>query len=383
MASYKELSKGNWKVTISLGFDEKGKRRKVIKQGFRTKKEAEKFNTEILNKKNRGYVAPGESNTLFKDFIIDWFTNYKSSSISINTRNDYLSRMNTHIIPMLGHYKLSQLTNAIMQNFYNDLINEKKIKAVSAKKVMDIINGSLKYAKKLKLIYELPTDINKQKLEKPKIEYWSKEEVNFFLKYVKGTYMYTPIFIDVLTGLRIGELCGLRWCDVDLDNGSITVNNQLIHDKRLKVLMLADLKTSASHRIISIPTILINYLKELKEDRQAAEKDYVVLDRNDFKYTPRSLSMNFTKKVSKFEKPIEEVEGDPKDYMQLKQISFHGLRHTHATILIANGENVKVVSERLGHTDIKMTLNTYTHVMKDMKSNTAKLLDNIFNDDNN
>lgn len=88
--------------------------------------------------------------------------------------------------------------------------------------------------------------------------------------------------------------------------------------------------------------------------------------------------MNFTKKVSKFKKPIEEIETDPEKYMQLKQISFHGLRHTHATLLISNGENIKVVSERLGHTDIRMTLNTYTHVMKDMKSNTAKLLDDLF-----
>lgn len=64
--------------------------------------------------------------------------------------------------------------------------------------------------------------------------------------------------------------------------------------------------------------------------------------------------------------------------MQLKQISFHGLRHTHATLLIANGENIKVVSERLGHTDIRMTLNTYTHVLNSMKNNTANLLDNMF-----
>ena len=135
---------------------------------------------------------------------------------------------------------------------------------------------------------------------------------------------------------------------------------------RLKVLILADLKTSSSHRHISIPQKLINYLKELKEDR------------NDFKYTHRDLSMNFTKKVFKFENPIYEAEGDQKDYMNLKQISFHGLRHTHATLLIFNGENVKVVSERLGHTDIRMTLNTYTHVMKDMKSNTVKLLDDLF-----
>ena len=87
--------------------------------------------------------------------------------------------------------------------------------------------------------------------------------------------------------------------------------------------------------------------------------------------------MNFTKKVSKFALPIDEVENKD-NYMQLKQISFHGLRHTHATILIANGENIKVVSERLGHTDIRMTLNTYTHVLKSMKNKTANLLDKIF-----
>lgn len=92
--------------------------------------------------------------------------------------------------------------------------------------------------------------------------------------------------------------------------------------------------------------------------------------------------MNFTKKIAKYEKSIEDMKKEkikiPKGYKQLSQISFHGLRHTHATILISSGENIKVVSERLGHTDIRMTLNTYTHVMENMKSKTANLLDDIF-----
>lgn len=383
MATYKQLAKGNWKVAVSLGFDEKGKRIRQNKQGFKTKKEAEKWATEITSKKHKGYVAPNESNILFKDYLTEkWFAEYKTHIISMNTRNDYISRMNTHIIPMLGNYKLTELTTSIMQEFYNKLINEKKIKAVSAKKVMDIITGCLKYAKTNKLIYEIPTDIQKQKLEKPKIKYWSKEEVNFYLSEIKGNYLYTPIFFDILTGLRIGELCGLRWCDVDLDNGNITINNQLIHDKRLKVLMLADLKTSSSYRVISIPKILINHLTEIKSNRKASDIDYVILDKNGQRYTPRSLSMNFTKKISKYKKSIEDMEKEnitiPNGYMQLSQLSFHGLRHTHATILISSGENIKVVSERLGHTDIRMTLNTYTHVLESMKTNTANLLDDIF-----
>ncbi|WP_244834180.1 site-specific integrase [Clostridium sp. BJN0001] len=300
----------------------------------------------------------------------------------MNTKNDYISRMNTHIIPMLGHYKLTALTTSVMQEFYNKLINEKKIKAVSAKKVMDIITGCLKYAKTSKLIYELPTDIQKQKLEKPKIKYWTKDEVNFFLSEIQDNYLYTPIFIDVLTGLRIGELCGLRWCDIDLEKATITVNNQLVHDKSLKVLMLADLKTSSSYRIISIPKVLISHLIELKKNRNADNLDYVVLDKSGQRYIPRSLSMNFTKKITKYKKSIDDIKKEKrnisKGYKHLSQISFHGLRHTHATILISSGENIKVVSERLGHTDIRMTLNTYTHVMENMKSKTANLLDDIF-----
>ncbi|WP_405317157.1 tyrosine-type recombinase/integrase [Faecalibacillus faecis] len=378
MASYKMLSKGNWKVVVSLGFDSNGKRQRVTKQGFKTKKDAELFVTETLNKRNRGYLSVANSNMLFKDFIMKWFNEYKIFQLASNTINTYISRLNAHILPALGEYRLSELNTAIIQEFYNSLISEKNMKPSTAKKVMDIVIISLKYAKKNKLIYELPTDIEKQKMNKPKVQYWNQEEVNYFLDYIKGTYLYTPVFIDVLTGLRIGELCGLRWCDIDFDNKILTVNHQLIHDKRLKVLVLGKLKTESSHRTITLPNILIDYLQELKNDRGANDTDYVVLDRKDYKYTPRNLSMNFTKKVNKFALPKEEYEGDIPNYMQLKQISFHGLRHTHATLLIANGENIKVVSERLGHTDITMTLNTYTHVLDNMKNETANLLDKIF-----
>ncbi|MBN1053070.1 site-specific integrase [Clostridium botulinum] len=368
MASYKQLVKGNWKVTVSLGYGNDGKRQRVIKQGFKTKKDAEIFVTETLNQRNRGYISPSASNMLFKDFITKWYTEYKQFNIGINTRVGYQSRIKTHIIPMLGNYKLNEITTPIIQDFYNIMISEKKLKPATVKKSMDILISCFKYAKKNKLIYELPTEIEKQKIEKPKIKVWNKDHVQFFLNKIKGTYLYTPIFIDVLTGLRLSELCGLRWCDVDLDNGYLTVNHQLIYDSITKTLLLGGLKTESSQRKISIPTILVNYLKELKEYRKAEKNDYLVLDRNDFKYTPKSLSMNFTKKIAKYKE-------------QLPQITFHGLRHTHATILISNGENIKVVSERLGHTDIRMTLNTYTHVMEDMKNNTASLLDDIFKKD--
>ena len=384
MAVYKNIteisSKPNWRATVSLGYDN-SKKNVARKQGFKTKKEAEKWATEIISKKNKGYIAPTESNTLFKDYITKWFDEYKSKHISINTRTNYRSRIDTHIIPRLGSYRLNKITNAIVQDFYNSLIGG-GLKPSSVKKIMETVNGVFKYAQKSKLIYNLPTDIEKQPMNKPKVEFWTKEEIDFYLNKINESYLYTPILIGVFTCLRVGELCGLRWCDINFDTKILTVTNQIIYDRELKTLVFSEvLKTSTSHRNISLPKILLDHLKAIKCN--ALDTDFIVLDREGTMCNPRNLSMNFTKSIFKYKKSIEELEATGGkfpigDYMQLKQITFHALRHTHATLLIFNGENIKVVSDRLGHKDISTTLNTYTHVMDDMKNNTADLLDNMF-----
>ena len=385
MASYKQLSKYNWLVQVSLGYKD-GKKQLVKKQGFRTKGAAEKFVTETLSQRNRGYTTTSESNILLKDFITKWFNEYKINTISTNTITNYKSRMDTHIIPKLGSYQLNKITNMIVQDFYNSLINE-GAKASSAKKIMETLSNCLKYAKKNKLIYNLPTDIERISVEKPKIEFWHKDEVDFFLNELKDDYLYTPILIELLTGLRLGELCGLRWIDIDLNNRYLTVTHQVINDKTNKTLLFSDkLKTSTSYRKITLPNVLINHLKNIKGN--AADTDFVILNREGNMCNPRNLSTNFSKTVSKYKLSLDDFkECNPKkdstNYMQLEQISFHSLRHTHATLLIFKGENIKVVSERLGHKSITETLDTYTHIIDDMKNNTADLLDDIFNLYNN
>ena len=114
------------------------------------------------------------------------------------------------------------------------------------------------------------------------------------------------------------------------------------------------------------PTPFLKHLEALGKNLFSfpLDNDFIVPDRNGSMANPRNLSMDFTKKLEK--------------YLELKQISFHGLRHTHATMLLKYGENIKVVSARLGHKDITTTLNTYMHVMPDIETNTSTLLDNIF-----
>ena len=381
MASFKQLSKYNWKVQISLGYKD-GKKQLLKKQGFRTKGDAEKFVTETLAQRNRGYTTTSESNILLKDFITKWFNEYKINTISTNTITNYKSRIDTHIIPKLGSYQLNKITNMIVQDFYNSLINE-GAKASSAKKIIETLSNCLKYARKNKLIYNLPTDIERVSVQKPKIEFWNKDEVDFCLNEIKDDYLYTPILFELLTGLRLGELCGVRWCDIDLNNKYSNVTHQVINDKTNKILLFTDkLKTPTSYRKITLPNVLINHLNNIKDN--VSDTDFVILSRENTMCNPKNLSTNFSKSISKYKLTFEDYpesnpEKDSNNYIQLKQINFHSLRHTHATLLIFNGENIKVVSERLGHKSITETLDTYTHVMDDMKNNTADLLDDMFN----
>lgn len=380
MATYKQLTKANWKAIVCLGY-ENGKQIRTMKQGFKTKKDAEKWATEITSQRHKGYVTTSESNILLKDFIDKWFNEYKINTISVNTISNYKARINTHIIPKLGHYKLNKITNMVVQDFYNSLINEGS-KPSSAKKILETLSNCLRYAQKNKLIYMIPVDIERVPIEKSKVEFWDKNQVDFYLNEIKNTYLFTPILIELLTGLRIGELCGLRWCDVDLKNNFISIRNQVINDKTNKTLIFSDkLKTNPSYRNITLPAVLVDHLKSIKDN--ATPKDFVILGREGQMCNPRNLSMDFTRSIDKYKLSIEDIIlGDPtadlKNYMQLPQLSFHGLRHTHATLLIFKGENIKVVSERLGHKSITETLDTYTHIMDDMKNNTADMLNNMF-----
>lgn len=380
MATYKQISKYNWSVSVSLGY-ENGKQNRTKKQGFKTKKDAEKWATDIVSKKHKGYVHTTESNILLKDFIEKWFNEYKINTISINTISNYKARINTHIIPKLGHYKLNKITNMVVQEFYNSLINEGS-KPSSAKKILETLSNCLRYAQKNKLIYMVPVDIDRVSIERNKVEFWNKNQVDFFLNQIKNNYLFTPILVELLTGLRIGELCGLRWCDVDLKNNFLNVRNQVINDKNTKTLIFSDkLKTNPSYRNITLPAVLVDHLKCIKGN--ATPKDFLILSREGKMCNPRNLSMDFTRAISKYKLSVEEiVQADPNidinNYIQLPQLTFHGLRHTHATLLIFKGENIKVVSERLGHKSVTETLDTYTHIMDDMKNNTADMLNSMF-----
>lgn len=374
MARYNQRN-GKWQVVIELGRDERtGKRLRHTKDGFKTKKEAAAYAITKENKLLTG-VIPNNNKTPLKDFINEWYENHVcNNNLALNTVTNYKARINTHIIPYMGNMQLSKIKVTDVQDFYYDMVNN-GLKPNSAKRVILVLRKCLMFAKKMNAINEVPCDIEffKEVREK-KIQCWNEEQLIFFLNEIKDTYLYFPILMAAFTGMRIGELCGLRYKNINLDDCRIKVCEQTLNDKVNKKLIHTDiLKTSKSNREITIPSFLVEEIKKIKPSN-CKDIDFLILNRNEGMCNPRNLSMDFTKKVSKYSKPKE---NDP-EYIQLPQISFHDLRHTHATILLLHGENIKVISERLGHESIKITLDTYSHVLPSMEEHTALLLDNIF-----
>lgn len=374
MARYNQRN-GKWQVVIELGRDERtGKRLRHTKDGFKTKKEAAAYAITKENKLLTG-VIPNNNKTPLKDFINEWYENHVcNNNLALNTVTNYKARINTHIIPYMGNMQLSKIKVTDVQDFYYNMVNN-GLKPNSAKRVILVLRKCLMFAKKMNAINEVPCDIEffKEVREK-KIQCWNEEQLIFFLKEIKDTYLYFPILMAAFTGMRIGELCGLRYKNINLDDCRIKVCEQTLNDKVNKKLIHTDiLKTSKSNREITIPSFLVEEIKKIKPSN-CKDSDFLILNRNEGMCNPRNLSMDFTKKVSKYSKPKE---NDP-EYIQLPQISFHDLRHTHATILLLHGENIKVISERLGHESIKITLDTYSHVLPSMEEHTALLLDNIF-----
>lgn len=369
---------GKYKVVIELGKNSQGKRIRHTKEGFKTKKEAKAYATikenELLNN-----IIPSNNKVLLKDFISEWYSNHIcNSNLALNTLSNYKARIEVHIIPYMGGMQINKIQVMDVQNFYYQLIKS-GLKPSSAKRVILVLRKCLNYAKKMNIINNVPCEIEYVKdIKENKIKVWTEEQLLYFLNEIKDSYLYFPVLLAVFTGMRIGELCGLRYSNINLKESRIKVCEQVLNDKINKTLIHTDiLKTSKSNRVITIPQFLITAIRESK-DYYDKDNDFVLVNRNGDMCNPRNLSMDFTKKVCKYSKP--KTDSSSNSYIQLPQISFHDLRHTHATILLLHGENIKVISERLGHESVKITLDTYSHVLPTMEEHTSLLLQNIFKD---
>ncbi|NFH89146.1 site-specific integrase [Clostridium botulinum] len=352
-----------------------GKRNKIERKGGNTKKEALAALRLALNELNDTGSCIHETNMSFSDYLDYWFNEYVMKNCKYNTQQTYKTFININLKPNLGIYKLKQLNYAGLQEFLNKQYAHGYSKNTLAR-LRSIITHSLEMA-------VFPYDLIKvnpaQYLTIPRFDNISKKNIvisieNFnkiIERFPCRTSFYIPLQIALNTGMRVGEVCGLTWDCVDFENKTIRVEKILIF-KTKQGYEFGTPKTKKSIRTISIGDTLINILKSHKKWQEQNKQEYgEYYNDNNFVCTKENgsfvtmTSLRYLSRIVNMELQIE--------------FNFHSLRHTHATMLLEGGANIKDIQDRLGHSSLSTTMNIYSHVTNKMKNDTVNILENIIN----
>ena len=369
----KQRAKGSWSIVIDLGRDATGKRKQKWTTLRGTKKQAQAELTRLLNEINTGeYIEP--SRMLVSEYLTRWLKDYAEPSVSPKTNERYAQIIRDNINPTLGNYYLSKLKPLHIQSFYTDcLTNGRKdgkggLAAQTVPHFHRLLHRAFSQAVKWQLLARNPVDaVEPPRPERTEMNAINEADTAQLLDKLAGSALFSPVLFAVTTGLRRGELLALRWKDVNLDEGRITVNQSLEQTKA--GLRFKSPKTERSRRQVPLPSVTVDLLKEHKrkqnEERLRLGPVYqnngLVFPRPDGStMPPDSFSTNFAASIRR---------------SGLKHIRFHDLRHSHATQLLLQGVHPKIVSERLGHSNIGITLDTYSHVLPGMQEDAVLKID--------
>lgn len=348
-------------------------KKSISKSGFPSEAKAKKALRKAMSDLDEG-VFVVEQKLLVKDYLDQWHVHYKNN-LAPSSAKRYKELLNTVKIS-LGNKELQKLTALDIQLFYDRLIDnseDEEDKTLHPNTVIKI-HRVLKMALNQAIVWGMLKSNPMAFIKPPKRKYsemhcWTEEELITFLRAYKEGQFYLHAAIASGTGMRLGEICGLKWDCVDLKKGIITVRRTL---SRLNGRwILKEPKTGKGRQIAignDLKDILLLHKKRqeklINENTKYQDQSYVLTWEDDGRpYDRDYVSKHF--------------------HIQLKKLNcvpvirFHDLRHTHATILLLNDIPVKVVSERLGHASISITLDIYTHVLPNMQKEAAEKINGI------
>ena len=358
---------GRWEGRYTAGYHpETGKR--IIKNVLgKTQAECKAKLKKAIDESQSLDVGRADEYTVAA-WLRTWFELYAKPHIRPSTMN-YYRNIEQHIIPAIGDIPLNKLTTRDLQKFYNDLQSNGRLRKVQKKEkpglsnstvrgIHMMLHNALDRAVKEKLILTNPTEnCIIPKIEKQEMKILHPDHISAYLNAAERRNALPMFYLELVTGLRKGEITALLWSDLDAKNKTISVSKQYIKNPNGE-LTLSRPKTETSVRKVSIPQEAVDLL--MVEHGKHPENPYMFP-------SPATGEMYYPDSVVNLHKKILKDAGLP-------HIRFHDLRHTFATLALQNGVDVKTVSSMLGHYDAGFTLRTYTHATRQKQDEAAQTM---------
>lgn len=340
-----------------------GKRERRYKTVNGTKKQAEAELRKMIADLESGNIITTSAMKL-SDWMNIWLDTYLVD-IAQTTKDDYESKINFHIKPTLGHLPLNAIKNQNIQTWVNGL-QQKGLGAKTIRNIYNNLNAALKKAVVLRMIPHNPCEGTVlPKLQQYQAQVYNTANIQQALDAANDLSTCIMILLGASVGLRRGEMAALRWKDINFDKNTISITKSRVHTKG-KVIEKAP-KTQAGKRTITICQSTADALRDAKAIYDDAvlhkpgfhDLGYVLFKEDGTPFFPDSLTQKWERFLANYHLP---------------HIRLHDLRHSNATAMIAAGINAKVVQHRLGHANVSITLNTYTHVLPEMDQDAADKL---------
>lgn len=363
----RERADGRWEARVTVGW-KRGKLQRKSIYG-KTRDEVQKKLVAALSDQHEGIPIDSERQT-FGQFLNNWIEHQVKPNRRASTLRSYRQNVRNHIIPSLGRHQLTKLSPQHIQA----LINEKLKEGLSPRSVQyyhATVRAALNQALRWGLVKRNVANlVDPPRVQRHKITPLAPEEAMRLLKTAEGHRLSALFTVALAIGLRQGEALGLQWEDVDLESGAVTIRHQLQRvDGRLQ---LVEPKSDQSRRSIALPEITLASLRRHRihqlEERMAAgtywsDTGFVFTTRNGTPLEGSNVRRVFLRLLKQAELP---------------EVRFHDLRHTCASLLLAQNVHPRIVMETLGHSQISLTMNTYSHVAPDLQRQAAERIDHLF-----
>lgn len=359
-----------WTFRIDVGKNPStGKRRQVYRSGFRTKKEAEQAQAALLTKVQEEGFFTG-SNELMETFLPKWLHTVYKHEVAPTTFERAESTVKNHLLPAFAKCKVSSIKTYDVQQFLSSKSNQ-GLSPATVKVIRNTLNKAFQTAIDWELIKKNPVERTKSpSIVKKEKETWTPEETKKFLNVCDELRWKVAFSLALHTGMRRGEILALKWKNINFEKHTVKIEESLAYTKEQGLMFKAP-KTANSNREVVIPVSIVSLLKELQHEQKkmklrmgpAFQPFNLVICTVDGKPVhPRNFARSFDELIRK---------------AGVKKIPLHGLRHTNATILMKQGINPKIVSERLGHANVGITLDIYSHTDLEMQKDTVTKLEQV------